>query len=285
MNRFKRNILGVIFICTVMIFIAGCNNQIRDSKTADAPPKSNLTKVLTCGEIEHSLYAKGVQLATTTEDNGTYKINDITPAMYNLNDTESILVYDFSSIAERVRNVPGSYLADALAYDYPLSDTYSYWTFTVRNFLIVYRVDTKAMNDLTFENDLKIIKQVALDLNDGEEVLLHGKNKNWEAQTFIQYYQNWYEDENGGIRADQMSQQVVKLKYCGVINEKPQSMRYEYKYPSGTGKGTLHSGSEDKDGWVSLGRIDSSFIPDSQTVCTLNLMWDNNNESINMTQK
>lgn len=188
-------------------------------------------------------------------------------------------------LAERVRNVPGSYLADALAaYEYPLSDLYAYWTFTIRNFLVVHRIDTEAMNDSTFEHSLKIMEQVALDLNDGEEVLLHGKNKNWEAQTFIQYYQNWYEDENGGVRADQMSKQVVSFKYCGLINEKLQSVQYEYKYPSGMQRGNRRLISEDEDGWVSLGRMDSSFIPDSQTVCTLNLMWDNNNESIDLTQ-
>jgi len=284
-NRIKRNIIRVIFIYSVTIFVIGCNNQMRDGRITDTQPRSNLTSVLTCIEIEKSLGEKGFQPTKTTEDNGTYKINDITPIIYYLNDTESILLYEFSSIAERIRNVSGSYLADALAYEYPLSDTYSYWTFTIRNFLIVHRVDTKAMNDSTFENNLKIMKQVALDLNDGEEVLFHGKNKNWEAQAFIQYYQNWYEDENGEIRADQISQQVVRFKYCGVVNEKPQSIQYEYKYPSGTGRGTIHIRSEDKDGWISLGRIDSSFIPDSQTVCTLNLTWDNNNECINMTQK
>ena len=285
MNRFKRNIFGVMFICTVTIFMVGCNNQIRDSKTADTQSESNLASTLTWSEIEKSLSEKGFLPVKTTEDNGIYKINDITPAIYCLNDTESILLYEFSSIAERVRNVPGSHLADALAYQYPLSDTYSHWTFSTRNFLIVYRVDNKVVNEFLLGNNLKIMKQVALDLNEGEEVLLHGKNQNWEAQAFIQYYQNWYKDEKGRIKADQMSQQVVSFKYCGIKDDKLQSIKYEYKYPSGTGRGTVNNRSEDNDGWLSLGRIDSSFVPDSQTVCTLNLMWDNNNESIKMTTK
>ena len=185
-----------------------------------------------------------------------------------------------------MRNVPGSYLADTLAaYEYPLNDFYAYWTFTIRNFLVVHRIDIEAMNDSTFENSLKMMEQVALDLNNGKEALLQGKDKNWEVQAFIQYYQNWYEDENGRVRAEQLSQQVVRFKYCGLINEKPQSVQYEYKYPSGTGRGDWRLISEDEDGWVSLGKMDSSFIPDHQTFCTLNLMWDNNNESIKMTQQ
>lgn len=45
MNRTKRNIIGVMLICTVMVCVIGCNNQMRDSKTADTQPKPNLTAI------------------------------------------------------------------------------------------------------------------------------------------------------------------------------------------------------------------------------------------------
>lgn len=285
MNEIKRSLIGV-FICAFMLLVIVFINQLPDEKT-DAQPKPDLTNVLTRVEIEKALSKKGFHPAKFVEDDGTYKRNDITPVIYYLNDTDAIILYDFSSIAERARNVSVIYLADALTYDYPLSDNYVHWTLTIRNFSLVYRINTEAMPQSTFENklnDLQKIKQVALDFNNGKEALLYGKGQNWEAQAFVQYYQIWYEDKDG-IHADQLSEQNLNVRYCGPENEKPQSIQYEY-IGGGIGRGSFRTISADNDEWVRVfSRRGSGFIPNPKTVCTLNLMWGNNNETITMTPK
>ena len=70
------------------------------------------------------------------------------------------------------------------------------------------------MNDSTFENSLKIMEQVALDLNDGEEVLLHGKNKNWEAQTLSNTTKIVTRMKTVEFGRS-IVKQVVRFKYCG----------------------------------------------------------------------
>lgn len=94
MNRIKRNIIGV-FICALMLFLPGCNNQIPDDKT-DSQPKPNLANVLTRVEIEKALSEKGFHPTKVLEDDGTYKRNDITPIIYYYNNTDAIILYDFS---------------------------------------------------------------------------------------------------------------------------------------------------------------------------------------------
>lgn len=284
MNGIKRNIIGV-FICALMLLVIVFINQLPDGKT-DRQPKPDLTNVLTRVEIEKALSEKGFHPVKVVEDDGTYARDDITPVIYYLNDTDAIILYDYASIAERARNVSVIHLADALTYDYPLSDNYVHWTLTIRNFSLVYRINTEGMPDSIFENkmnDLKKIRQMALDLNNGKEALLYGKSQNWEAQAFVEYYQNWYEDKEGGIRADQLSEQKLKVRYCGPENEKPQSIQYEY-IGGGTGRGSFRTISADKDGWVKVvSSAGSGFIPNPKTVCTLNLVWGNNKETIRIT--
>ncbi len=285
MNGFKRNIIGV-FIFALMLLVIVFINQLPDGKT-DREPKPDLTNVLTRAEIEKALSEKGFYPVKVVEDDGTYSRDDITPVIYYLNDTDTIILYDYASIAERTHNVSVTHLGDSISVDYPMSDIYIHWTFPIRNFSLVYRIDTEAMPDSIFvnkmDNDLNRIKQVALDFNNGKEALLYGKGTNWEAQSFVEYYQNWYEDKDGEVRADQLSKQNLKVRYLGPENEKPQSIQYEY-IGGGTGRGAFRTISADKDGWVKVvSSAGSGFIPNPKTVCTLNLVWGNNKETIRIT--
>jgi len=285
MYRVKRKINTLIFLITLILLATGCSNQIHEDNPTNSSLKPKLAAILSYGEVEQ-LLNREFQPTKTEADSGTYQISNTKPMLYYLNDADSILVYEFSSIAERIRNVPGSYMGNLhTAYNYPLNDAYTYWTFSIRNCLLVYRVDNTTLQNLTFQNNLGKIKQIALSLNNGKEVIFKGASKRWEATVVTKYYQNWYQKKEGKILSDQNSTQEVKIKYCGAISEKPQSIKYEYRYPGGMRRGTLHTRLEKKDGWISLGVMESNFIPDSSSVCSFNLMWDNNREVINMTLK
>ncbi len=283
----------LISICIVMIALSGCGQSLRPKENVDQSVSSMKTadacflyiEPLSLIDIKTALTLAGLQFSDNKEVSPTaYQINNITPIVYTLNQSNQVLlVYIFKSIAERKEVCWDGELGPLTPPQFLQKENYLTRSYTARNVLIIGMRDVSRMHSISeIEQGLKPLQKVMLSLNKSQEAVFADQGLYWDASYIVDYYQHWYKDDRGLTRLDQYSNGKWVVKYIGPDPRSIHDIRYEYKAPGqgGSGDGIFTKIGEDY--YLRIGNGAGNIIPDKDSDITMTIQWSDKWESLNL---
>ncbi|MDD4802201.1 MAG: hypothetical protein PHF24_04580 [Syntrophomonas sp.] len=288
--------MGKILI-SIFIFItvlAGCsvaslppgNSSHGAAPAAISDSRFQYPEPYSLNQIKIAITLAGLQLSDNQKINpADYRINNVTPFVYSVNyHKQTILVYIFENIAERKKVCwNGGELSDIPLTQISQAENYLIRSYIARNVLIVDMLDASKMHSIPeIEQVLKPVREVVLALNDAQKAVFSARGNDWDAQYTVDYYQNWYKDNRGLTRVDQYSKGKWTVKYIGPDPVAIQNINYEYKTPGRSGSGHAVLESIDEGYYLRLGHDEGGSIPAKDSVYSITIQWDGQEESLNL---
>ncbi|MGI5921093.1 MAG: hypothetical protein ACOX6I_05090 [Syntrophomonadaceae bacterium] len=285
----------LISIMIIMMLLSGCKPYLSpqgDSSQEVSPTETSdpidYIKCLTLTEVNSALSHEGLKLiANRRESPSFYQIDDTMPAIFNVKDTnQMLLIYVFKTIGQLKQVYPYGGLtfipgADIL----PQIVNYPKVMYAFRNVLMIDIVKTNAPQEVTSRDEqvLKALKNVAFLLNDTQRVAFANKGTHWDAHLVVDFYEHWYKDDNDTTQFDHDSTGKWTVKYIGPNPESIHNIKVEYNAWGNSGRFTDSGDVLVKTGTNYYLRIpDSNGTPDKESVPTISFEWNGQKESLDL---
>lgn len=262
--------------------------------------------LLTVKDVTKTLKQAGLKLTSSPDVNpAAYKMGQVEPSVYQLKELGGTLfIYQFASIGER--NTAYQEWDEALrnknpnSFDNMFTPQWQYQlAFAAKNTILIVGLpqfpsekDAEKMSPVL----LNIAKTVFYKLNDGEQIVYQGEGENWTGKVIIYYYNHFWTDEKGVSRYDGWSHKQPVLSFKGDTAAIQGEFSCEFDYPLGKSGYNSDNGFEPGQfaereriynyggSALSMAGIggDGGFVPQSGTVCTVKVKWNNQEETMEL---
>ena len=233
--------------------------------------------VITLKTIVKTLEKEGLSLEKDkSKSPDEYDLSGVKPSIYTVEDSkDTLLIYVFDSFREKQK-----ILDETDKYNnYFSMEEFKYHA---KNSLIVFIPNEIPENEEEFkaiENKLNLIYETTFKyLNNGKERVYKGESENWEGTFTMEYYENWFKDEEG-TKYDSYNEKYPMIKYKGSDLDEVGTIDFEYKTINGGGESTGLT--IDKDGYVKAGGSSGNgTILSEDTEITFIIKWNGKEERI-----
>lgn len=246
------------------------------------------TIALRTSTMVDGLLAAGIGLEPNTDYLPVeYKIGDTLPAIYDVPATSGkIFLYQFHSPNRReelTREAATFYSPDSSGhyrmFDKKRNTDDIYWaySFPVKNMLVIYFFEYDPNNPAYLNNTWYVNHALAVKnlenlifykYQKGRTVILEGQGEFWQGRITLNYWQNFYKDEQGKGHYESWHTLKQQVKYTGNPVDLKEGFPLEFAGEHGSGgwSGNMEyrPGSEDGEGFISLGGSggNGAFSPD-----------------------
>lgn len=258
----------ILLLILLIITTIGCSTKKVSSKD-----------LLTLETIVKTFETQGIVLKEdTAKSPDAYEFNEVKPAIYKIGKTQdNLLIYIFDSFVNKSKNDNPSYFIEKV-------------NFVARNALLVYMPATipKSQDEILplIKTKKSISNIVFKHFNDGKKIIYQGESEHWEAKVTLEYYQNWWDDENGKryYQSANTAHHKIKYKMVDVNNVGP--VFYEYATSTrGSGSANL---TLDNKGYGDAGSRggDSSWLKDPEKdIFHITIKWNQQEETFDLKVK
>jgi len=295
---FMKKIL--VILCIFSLALSGCSIPFFNredpgkipAQTESAGFPFTYTETIGVKDVKTALIDAGLQVTEGgVADTDDYVLNNLHPTVYTLKPLQYVLfVYEFDSLAQRIEAGWHSGSEHIITDEIPLPENWLARACTARNILIIYKFNLEKLvnaggspqEEDEFKNNLNALNQALFRLNQGQEMVFADRGKLWDARLTVKYFQHWYKDDTDTSHVEQNSKGTWQVKYLGSKPDSCKSIRYEYITFSGSGSGDGHLQKVGEDYYLRLGTVFNTGIPGKDTVYTLRIKCNDQEESLDL---
>jgi len=224
--------------------------------------------------VAEAFYQEGIELSLSRDRSpADFVINGKLPVIYDFPASgEELFIYEFSSIDkehEAISKITQEGTLKNIPAFAELQKGCLINIFQAKNIILLYAVqyDVQAAGKITDMSSLyqfarsiaphmESLKNITFSkLNNGITVKYQGSGSMWAGKVVLDYYQYYWQDQEGVNHSECWNNEEFYLKYLGSDSDSLNEIICSYEGPSGGGQGIFQypDQSFDKDGYLCLG--------------------------------